>query len=108
MTVPRDELVTGTMRVPAGHPSLPGHFPGRPVVPAVVILDQVLTVAEERLGAPACVRQLLHAKFVRPLLPDEDASVELRLGAGALRFSVTAGGKPVASGAFAVAGERLP
>lgn len=108
MTVPHDQPIAGTIRIPAGHPSLPGHFPGHPVVPAVVILDRVLTIADERLGGPASARQLLHVKFVRPLRPDEEASVELRRSAGTLRFSVKAGGRPVASGAFAIAGERLP
>ena len=30
-----------------GHPCLPGHFPGRPVVPGVVVLDRVVEAIEQ-------------------------------------------------------------
>ena len=33
-------------RVAADHPALPGHFPGRPIVPGVVILDHVQQAIE--------------------------------------------------------------
>ena len=28
----------GTFLIEAGHPSLPGHFPGRPIVPGVILM----------------------------------------------------------------------
>ena len=31
----------------ANHPTLPGHFPGAPLVPGVVILDEVLAALIE-------------------------------------------------------------
>ncbi len=34
-------MIERVVTIPADHPSLPGHFPGRPIVPAVVILDEV-------------------------------------------------------------------
>ena len=56
------------------HPSLPGHFPGAPIVPAVVILDEVLAAlgewcADSRLiGIPA-------VKFVAPLRPAQPFTI---------------------------------
>ena len=57
--------------VPAGHPSLPGHFPGRPIVPGVLLLDAVLRAA----GLAAPIR-LVRAKFAAPVAPGEEVSVE--------------------------------
>ena len=63
--------------IPADHPSLPGHFPGRPIVPGVLLLDAVLqavaAAAPER-GAPA---RLVRAKFPAPVAPG--AAVEITL-----------------------------
>lgn len=63
-------------RVDAGHPSLPGHFPGRPIVPGVVLLDRVFAAIEQAHGATAPLR-LPQVKFVQPLLPGQAARVEL-------------------------------
>lgn len=82
----------------ARHPSLPGHFPGRPVVPGVVVLDEVLACARRELGG-ALVR-VPQVKFVAPLLPDEAARIELDADAAArrARFRVLRGDTLLASG----------
>jgi 3-hydroxyacyl-[acyl-carrier-protein] dehydratase len=74
--------------IPASHPSLPGHFPGRPVVPGVLLLDEVIHGAEIWLQCRLRVRAVPQVKFVGALLPDEPAHVQLQLAAGQLRFSV--------------------
>lgn len=74
--------------IDAAHPSLPGHFPGRPVVPGVVVLDRVLAAAEALLGTSPDALRLPQVKFVRPLLPGEPARLRLepaRGGDGGLR-----------------------
>jgi len=38
--------------IPADHPSLPGHFPGNPVVPGVLVLDRVLDAVQVASGVP--------------------------------------------------------
>lgn len=62
--------------VAADHPSLPGHFPGRPLVPGVVLLDRVLEAIEAQNPALGPLR-LPQVKFLQPLLPGEEARVEL-------------------------------
>ena len=93
--------------VPGSHPSLPGHFPGRPVVPGVMLLAQVQAAIESAHGALPALR-LPQVKFMRPLLPGEPAVIELDALEGAAagprwRFRVLreADGAVLASGEFA-------
>ena len=58
------------------HPALPGHFPGAPIVPGVVLLDRVLAAIEATHGIAGPLR-LPQVKFLRPLLPGERAEVEI-------------------------------
>ena len=62
--------------IAADHPCLPGHFPGRPLVPGVLILDNVLTAIEAMQG-PLGQLRLPQVKFLQPLLPDEVAIVKI-------------------------------
>ena len=81
------------------HPSLPGHFPGRPVVPGVVVLDHVVAAIEATHGALPPLR-LPQVKFVQPLLPGEEAQIVLdaQPDARRWRFRVLRGDTLVASG----------
>lgn len=62
--------------ISADHPCLPGHFPGQPIVPGVVVLDQVLTAIEAQHGALGPLR-IPQVKFLQPLLPQQSARIEL-------------------------------
>jgi 3-hydroxymyristoyl/3-hydroxydecanoyl-(acyl carrier protein) dehydratase len=63
------------IRFDAGHPALPGHFPGQPLVPGVLLLEQVALALRSWRGLR--LARVLDAKFVAPLLPDESAQLEL-------------------------------
>jgi 3-hydroxyacyl-[acyl-carrier-protein] dehydratase len=84
------------------HPSLPGHFPGRPVVPGVVVLDRVLD-AIEAVHGPLGALRLPQVKFLQPLLPGEAADIALEGDAPRWRFRVTRAGDAIASGEVVVA-----
>ena len=83
--------------IPHDHPSLPGHFPGRPIVPGVVMLERVLE-AIELTHAPLAALRLPQVKFMQPLLPGELAKVVLDGEAPRWRFRVLRDSTLLASG----------
>ena len=83
--------------VAPNHPSLPGHFPGNPVVPGVVVLDRVLD-AIEAVHGPLGALRLPQVKFLQPLLPGEAADIALEGDAPRWRFRVTRAGEAIATG----------
>jgi len=88
-------------RVPADHPAFAGHFPGRPIVPGVVLLDRALLCAEAFLGTPAIVWQIAHSKFFSPVGPGETLVFQLQAAAGgSIAFSIRSGGREVAAGSL--------
>ncbi len=85
-------------QVDVAHPALPGHFPGRALVPGVVLLEQVAIALRawrgQRLG------RVLEAKFMAPLLPGETASLRLSGldGGSRIRFEIRRDDTPLARG----------
>ena len=71
----------------ADHPALPGHFPGDPIVPGVVLLNEVLSALPGRMDIP-------WAKFHGPLRPGEEFALRI----DGHRFSVHRGDTLIASG----------
>ena len=90
--------------IPTDHPCLPGHFPGRPLVPGVVLLERVVEAVEAAHGPLAGLR-LPQVKFLQPLLPGEEARIELDGAAPRWRFRVLRGDTLLATGEVA-AGAR--
>ncbi|NJN48036.1 MAG: hypothetical protein HC808_17910 [Candidatus Competibacteraceae bacterium] len=62
--------------ISADHPSLAGHFPAEPIVPGVVILDEVLQ-AVRRWRGPCRLTALPTVKFLFPLQPNQPFTVHL-------------------------------
>lgn len=88
--------------VAPSHPCLPGHFPGHPLVPGVVILEHVIAALEAAHG-PLPALRLPQVKFMRPLLPDETACIELEGASPLWRFRVSRGDTLLARGELALA-----
>lgn len=90
--------------VPADHPAFAGHFPGRPIVPGVVLLDRAIVFAERLLAHPVAGWQVGNAKFLAPVGPGAVLVFAFAAGrTGGLVFRVYAGDREVASGSLAPA-----
>jgi 3-hydroxymyristoyl/3-hydroxydecanoyl-(acyl carrier protein) dehydratase len=87
-----------TITVSADHPSLPGHFPGRPVVPGAVILSEIVHAATAAFGG-ARVAGLPSVKFTSPMLPAQVCDLVLTdKGGGSAAFELAHAGRRIASG----------
>lgn len=90
-----------TWVVPAEHPAFPGHFPGRPIVPGVVLLDHAILFAETLLATRVERWQVGNAKFLNPVGPGETLVFSLQTTArGGVAFTVKSGERDVASGSL--------
>jgi 3-hydroxyacyl-[acyl-carrier-protein] dehydratase len=89
-----------TLHVPAQHPSFEGHFPGAPLLPGVVLLDEML----QAVGAVGPGWSIAMAKFLHPVRPGETLTLEHEapLANGAVRFTIRSAGagQAVATGTF--------
>jgi 3-hydroxymyristoyl/3-hydroxydecanoyl-(acyl carrier protein) dehydratase len=93
-----------TVSISHDHPSLAGHFPGHPVVPGVVLLDEVLSIVREASGDVRSVTGLPLVKFSSPLRPGEVVTIHVDLdGATEAAFSCRVGIRHVASGTIELA-----
>lgn len=91
--------------IDAAHPALPGHFPGRPVVPGVVLLDRVAAALERWRGVR--IGGLAQVKFLRPLLPDQCVELVLEDGGTSMRFHILHAQATIASGSIQIEPGRL-
>lgn len=96
--------------VPHDHPSLAGHFPGRPIVPGVVLLDAVLDAIRSHADTTIALQSIVSAKFLQAVLPAQRVDVAIKLaaedaGRWKARFVATHEGAPVMEGSFVLASD---
>ena len=85
----------------AGHAAFEGHFPGRPLVPAVVLLAEVMAAVEAETALEASAWTLASAKFLSPAGPGTELTLVHEEAQGGRRFEIRAGETLVASGTLA-------
>ena len=96
---------TRTLHVAADHPAFAGHFPGRPLLPGVTLLAEVLEAlaADPALSAQlGPTLKLGSVKFLSPVLPGATLSIHVQPGERGVRFEVRDGPRLAASGQFEV------
>ncbi|MFH1603706.1 MAG: beta-hydroxyacyl-ACP dehydratase [Pseudomonadota bacterium] len=83
------------------HPAFAGHFPGRPIVPGVVLLDRTQRTVESTTGL--VLTALPAAKFFSPAAPGDVLELVYKIAGAAVRFEIRCGIRTIASGRFLVA-----
>jgi 3-hydroxyacyl-[acyl-carrier-protein] dehydratase len=95
---------TRRIDIAADHPAFAGHFPGRPLLPGVALVAEVLEAAAANPGLKEALGlspQISLVKFLAPVLPGAVLEIAFQAGARSISFSVTERGRPAASGQFA-------
>jgi 3-hydroxyacyl-[acyl-carrier-protein] dehydratase len=92
------------IHIPADHPAFAGHFPGIPIVPGVVLLDEALDVIARKLGLALERCTLAAVKFKSVVHPGQRVTLRFEFSApGRVRFELESEGQPVASGTLSEA-----
>jgi len=64
-----DTNVRAEIVFPPSHPLYGGHFPGRPVVPGVVVLEVMRALLRQSWNMDPRIRTARALKFLQPMLP---------------------------------------
>lgn len=91
---------TASLTIPVDHPAFAGHFPGMPIVPGVVLLDEAMHAIADAIGHDGAW-QIGSVKFLSPLGPGAHVVIEHEAQAGgAIRFDIRAGERHIVSGSI--------
>ena len=91
-----------TVRIISGdHPSLEGHFPTDPIVPGVLLLDEVAAAAAQWRGKDCQVTAIPNVKFLLPLRPQQPFTIHftsVEASNKQVDFCCQAAGRTIAQG----------
>ena len=87
------------IQIAGNHPAFDGHFPGIPIAPGAVLLDEVLSAITASEGIATARCYIPSAKFKRTVGPGESLILMFEFtGPGALRFELRSAAEVVAEG----------
>ena len=87
------------LHIVADHPAFAGHFPGLPIVPGVVLLDEVLITIAAALDLRLERCTLTTVKFRSVVRPGQVLSLRFELPSpDSVRFAIESDGAAVADG----------
>lgn len=90
------------LAIPRDHPAYAGHFPGTPILPAVVLLAEVMAQVAIATGSEPRAWCVTQAKFTQAVLPGTPLELAHETTApGRVRFEVRSPEGGVAEGQLA-------
>jgi len=91
---------TTALSIPVDHPAFAGHFPGMPIVPGVVLLDEAIHAIAEAIGHEGAW-QIGSVKFLSPLGPGAKVVIEHEVQASStIRFDIREGERHIVTGSI--------
>ncbi|MGH8041825.1 MAG: hypothetical protein ACREPN_07265 [Rudaea sp.] len=87
--------------IAALHPALPGHFPGNPIVPGVILLERAAAAVTRGFGLR--IVGVVQVKFLRPLRAEESCALQLTRAGNRASLRILRGDELVASGTLELA-----
>lgn len=77
------------MHISKTHPAMPGHFPDYPLVPAVLIMDRVVTAFESEFNLSLDAFSFPQIKFLVPMFPANEFKISFsEIKPGRVDFTV--------------------
>jgi 3-hydroxyacyl-[acyl-carrier-protein] dehydratase len=64
------------------HPAAAGHFPGNPIIPGAMLLDEVLQAITDAAGGIGVSFVIRAAKFLQPVRPGDAVLIRWELDSG--------------------------
>ena len=83
-----EKRIVGIKNVTYNEPFFPGHFPGRPIMPGVLIVEAMAQTAgvlvfkslpEEKFGQAVFFLGIDHVRFRKPVIPGDQLRLELEI-----------------------------
>ncbi len=88
-----------TLQFTGNHPCGAGHFPGNPIIPGALLLDEVLSCIASDLGFDSCAWRVKSAKFPQSVRPGDTVYINYTLATnGEIRFECAVSDNKVMTG----------
>jgi 3-hydroxyacyl-[acyl-carrier-protein] dehydratase len=93
-------VIETALDIARDHPAYAGHFPARPVLPAVVLLAEALAAIAKEMGSDP-IYSVSSAKFLRPVAPGTALTLAHESSGDGVRFEIRTPDGVVARGVIA-------
>ena len=93
------EFTETPLHIASDHPAFAGHFPGSPIVPGAVLLDEAMFAIAAATGVAH--RRVGWVKFLHPVRPADQLLIRHAMDAnGSIRFEILSGADKMVTGSL--------